>query len=102
MLAVSQTRVERPAYPVVDVHNHLGRAGSTRSILAQMDRAGVRTVVNLDGTSGASLETDLARFDRAHPGRFLTFAQIDFAGIDDAQWSARTAKQLEKAAKRAA
>ena len=44
----------------------------------------MRTVVNLDGGWGDRLDETLAALDRAHPDRFLTFAQINFAGIDDA------------------
>ena len=63
--------------------------------LAEMDAAGVRTVVNLDGGWGHRLNETLAALDEAHPGRFLTFALIDFDGIDDPGWTDREAKRLE-------
>ena len=56
-----------------------------------MDAAGVRTVVNLDGGWGDRLKESLEALDKAHPGRFLTYALIDFSGIDDPSWSDREA-----------
>lgn len=96
MLVVKETRVEKPAFPVIDAHNHLGGTRDVAACVAEMDAAGVRCVVNLDGGWGDRLRRELARFDEAYPGRFLTFALIDFRGIDDADWSERTAAQLEK------
>jgi predicted TIM-barrel fold metal-dependent hydrolase len=40
-----------------------------------MDRRGVRTMVNLTGGTGEGLSRTIAQFDRAHPGRFLTFTE---------------------------
>ena len=101
MMATKTTLVDRPKYPVVDVHNHLG-GGKDRLIpavvaryLAEMDAAGVQTVVNLDGNWDDRLKETIAALDEAHPGRFLTFALVDFGGIDDAGWSDREAKRLE-------
>lgn len=95
MLVVKSTRVEKPAAPVIDAHNHLYSAKDVGAVVKAMDVAGVRTVVNLDGGWGDELRQELRRFDQAHPGRFLTFALVSFKGIDDPRWSARTARQLE-------
>jgi predicted TIM-barrel fold metal-dependent hydrolase len=102
MLRVNVTQIAKPAFPVVDVHNHLG--GGKRILtpervahyLAEMDAAGVRTVVNLDGGWDDRLKETLAALDNAHPGRFLTYALIDFSGIDDAGWSEREAARLRR------
>jgi predicted TIM-barrel fold metal-dependent hydrolase len=102
MLVTKQTIVETPRYPVIDIHNHLGGGRQTltadrvKSYLSEMDAAGVRTVVNLDGGWGERLNETLDALDRAHPGRFATFALVNFDGIDDPDWSAREAKRLEE------
>ena len=102
MLKTRQSVVETPAYPVFDVHNHLGGGRDhltperVRHYLAEMDAAGVRTVVNLDGGWGPRLKQTLSALDEAHPGRFLTFALLDFRGIDDEDWGQREAKRLEE------
>ena len=102
MLVRTETKLDKARFPVVDVHNHLGggkdflTAQRVARYLEEMDAAGVRTVVNLDGGWGTQLQETLAALDQAHPGRFLTFAQINFQGIDDADWSAREARRLEE------
>src|SRR5262245_10595627 len=102
MMATKTTIVETPKYPVIDMHNHLG-GGKQRltpevvqKYLAEMTAAGVKTVVNLDGGWSNRLKETLAALDEAHPGRFLTFALVNFAGIDDPNWSEREARQLEE------
>jgi predicted TIM-barrel fold metal-dependent hydrolase len=102
MLKTKKSNIEMPAYPVIDIHNHLGGGKDhltperVQHYLAEMDAAGVRTVVNLDGGWGRRLEETLAALDEAHPGRFLTFALLDFSGIDDENWGRREAKRLEE------
>ncbi len=100
MLVTKVTDVARPAFPVIDVHNHLGGGKAfltperVRRYLEEMDAAGVRAAVNLDGGWGLRLKETLAALDEAHPGRFLTYALIDFSGIDEPGWSAREAARL--------
>lgn len=86
-LVAPRTRVGRTAVPSIDVHNHLGRwlsdsrgwmTPDVDALLALMDAHGVETVVNLDGRWGAELDANLERYDRAHPGRFVTFCQLDW------------------------
>jgi predicted TIM-barrel fold metal-dependent hydrolase len=102
MMVTKTTVVEKPLFPVIDVHNHLGSGKAqltperVRRYLTEMNEAGVRTVVNLDGGWGDRLTETLQALDRAHPGRFLTFAHINFDGIDDDDWSQREAKRLEE------
>jgi predicted TIM-barrel fold metal-dependent hydrolase len=84
MLHVAETAIERPRHPVIDIHTHLTssrRDGTMRvpmlpvDVLAAMDRRGVQTMVNLTGGTGEGLAKTVAQFDRAHPGRFLTFTE---------------------------
>src|SRR5438552_6607568 len=98
MMVTKTTIIEKPMFPVIDVHNHLGGGKQTltpervQRYLTELNEAGVRTVVNLDGGWGERLTETLAALDNAHPGRFLTFALINFDGIDDADWGDREAK----------
>jgi predicted TIM-barrel fold metal-dependent hydrolase len=102
MLVTKATRVDRPLFPAIDVHNHLGGGKQTLTpervakYLEEMNAAGVRTVVNLDGGWDQQLAETLAALDNAHPGRFLTFALINFEGIDDQGWSDRELRRLEQ------
>lgn len=101
MMVTKTTLVEKPLFPVIDIHNHLG-GGKQRlapervqKYLQEMNEAGVRLVVNLDGGWDDQLKETIAALDQAHPGRFLTFALINFDGIDDDSWSERETKRLE-------
>lgn len=100
MLITKTTKIVRPAFPVIDVHNHLGGGKATltpervKHYLAEMDATGVRTVVNLDGGWGERLQETLAALDNAYPGRFLTYALVDFSGVDETGWSDREVARL--------
>ena len=102
MLVAKATAVDHPMFPVIDDHNHLGTGkrfltpARVKHYLDEMDAAGVRTVVDLDGMFGDDLKETLAALDEAHPGRFLTFAQLNFDGLDDDDWSQREADRLEQ------
>lgn len=85
-----RTAVPQPAVPCIDVHNHLGRwlsadggwlVEDVPALLAVLDAHHVETVVNLDGRWGAELDANVARYDRAHPGRFVTFCHLDWAAL---------------------
>jgi predicted TIM-barrel fold metal-dependent hydrolase len=109
-LVVAETDVPVPAVPCVDAHNHLGRwltppgwtAPDVGALLALMDRRHVETVVNLDGMSGDELEANLERYDRAHPGRFVTYCQLDWSLLAADDGEARLAEQLRDSARRGA
>ena len=94
MLHVKQTRVERPRFPVIDMHTHLTWTAHVRNgvsvgeeitvfaqpedLLPVMDRKGIRTLVNLTGGTGAGLEQAIHTFDHAAPGRFVTLTEPSF------------------------
>jgi predicted TIM-barrel fold metal-dependent hydrolase len=102
-LRVAAHEVPRAAFPVVDAHNHLGRwltedwsAPDVGELLAVMDDCGVRTIVNLDGMWGDELRANLDRYDRAHPGRFATFCQLDWTTTSESGFGERLAAQLDR------
>jgi len=91
MLHVPESKVPRSRYPVIDVHTHLSfRSKSSNgvglgedlefladpaTVLPVMDRKNIRTMVNLTGSSGKGLVQAIARFEKPHPQRFLTFTE---------------------------
>ena len=99
-VVLERTTVERPRVPVIDCHEHLGRwltpgadwvaadlAGrraqewmtvDVGALIEALDLHTVEACVNLDGGWDAELEANLDRYDRPHPGRFLTFCQLDW------------------------
>ena len=102
MLKTKVTRVQLPKYPVFDVHNHLGGGARTLTkkrvdqYIREMNDAGVRTVVNLDGGWDTKLRETVDALDNAHPGRFLTFALIDFRGFEEDGWTKRETDRLRR------
>jgi predicted TIM-barrel fold metal-dependent hydrolase len=104
-LVVPQNPKTRAKFPFVDVHGHprnmLGE-GKLDQLIKEMDALNMRMMVNLDGRSGEQLKSTVARLAAKVPGRFAVFANIDFKGIDDPQWGARTAAQLEQDVKNGA
>ena len=59
-------------------------------MLATLEEAGVEAIVNLDGLWGEELERNLDRYDRAHPGRFVTFCHVDLRAIGRPGFDAET------------
>ncbi|MFE4663940.1 amidohydrolase family protein [Streptomyces sp. NPDC056716] len=86
-LSRRESRITRSAVPAIDAHNHLGRwlsetgdwmTPDVTALITLMNAHNVEAIVNLDGMWGDTLEENLDRYDRAHPGRFHTFCQLDW------------------------
>src|SRR2546423_467873 len=86
-LVTRATSVEHPRFPVIDAPNHLCPevcGGWDRrplaELLAALDAANVRVLVDLDGGWGeAILDRHLASFKQAAPERFRIFGGVDWA-----------------------
>jgi predicted TIM-barrel fold metal-dependent hydrolase len=91
-------------YPFIDIHNHQRRDMSPSDVdklVSDMDRIGLQVMVNLSGGSGENLQQGVASFGRA-PKRFVSFANVDFRRIDEPNFGANAAKQLEEDVKHGA
>ena len=97
-LVVKETQVLRPKFPVIDIHNHLGRLENTRKYLEEMDLAGVWKCVSLDGRSRGDQYKEHLKVSRSvSRDRFLVFFRPDFSRIDEPDFGVREAKKLEEA-----
>lgn len=103
--------VTRARFPAIDAHSHLGRwlspthewvVADVPALLAMMEDKNLTGIVNLDGMWGDELEANLDRYDRAQPGRFVTFAHVDWALATQPDVGARLAHQLEDSVRRGA
>jgi predicted TIM-barrel fold metal-dependent hydrolase len=110
-LTAAVTRVDRPAFAAIDIHNHLGRwlsadggwmIDDVAGFVASLDALGVETVVNLDGMWGDELSENLDRYDHAHPGRFATFCQLDWDALGQADGADILEASLRDSASRGA
>ncbi|MEO8778687.1 MAG: amidohydrolase family protein [Rhodanobacter sp.] len=115
MLHVPKTRIERPRFPVIDMHVHLSWSSQVRNgvsvgedmtlfatpedLLPVMDRKGIQTLVNLTGGIGAGLEKVVRHFDRAAPGRFITLTEPSWEYFPEADFGQRQAEAIEHASR---
>lgn len=113
MLRVSTTVVERARFPVIDIHTHLAFAvrsekgvplseernflATPEELLEVMDRKNIRTMVNLTGGVGTGLAKCVEKFDKAHPGRFLTFTEPWWSRSHQSDYPKFQAAELERA-----
>ena len=99
-LVVPENFVTSARFPFVDIHGHQRGArmspGEVDQLVREMDELNMAVMVNLSGGSGASLVEGLENMNRDHPGRFVFFANIDFAGVGQPGWGERAAAQLEE------
>jgi predicted TIM-barrel fold metal-dependent hydrolase len=114
MLHAHQTKVERAAYPVIDIHTHITFAGglegpgkirfaaSAEECLAVMDRKNIRTMVNLTGGYGANLQQALDKLQTAHPGRFIVFTEPAWSKAAEPDYPRQQADLIEDAHRRGA
>src|SRR6266545_112470 len=107
MLRAPRHHVDRARFPAIDAHNHLGRWLSENGewairevdeLIATVAACNVVGVVNLDGRWGDELEANLDRYDRAHPGRFATFCQLDWGEAARPGFARRLVASLHRSA----
>jgi hypothetical protein len=102
-LVTRTTRIDRPRFPAIDAHNHLGAdfgGGWDQKPLSELldllDEAGIVKYIDLDGGWGEErLNAHLDHFKQPAPERFQVFG-----GVDWAQWSECGAAFPEWAASR--
>ena len=101
----------RAAFPAIDAHTHPGRwlsgwvgrdgewlVDDVAEWLDAMAGFNVHGFVNLDGRWGDELAENLERFDHAFPGRFATFAHLDWSLLAEPSGPDRLIAQLRTAA----
>ncbi len=113
MLQVHETRVERAKFPVIDFHTHISVSaksekgvalspdrhylGTPQELLAVMDRKNIAMMVNLTGGYDKGLADAVAKYDRAYPGRFLTFTEPSYARLQEPNYPQLQATAIEQA-----
>lgn len=99
-LVVKETVILKPKFPVIDIHNHLGRLENTKKYLEEMDKAGVWMTVSLDGGSAKDFYKEhLEASRKVSKDRFLVFFRPDFSKIDEPNFGVKEAQKLEGAVK---
>ncbi len=86
-LVTKTTLVNQPKFQVIDAHNHLGEPFGggwdkkpLNELIEQLDLAGVRAYVDLDGGWGEEiLNAHLDYFKQSAPERFQVFGGVDWS-----------------------
>ena len=118
MLQVKETHVARARFPVIDIHTHITVSagskngvdlaperqylGSPQELLEVMDRKNIRSMVNLTGGFDQGLTDTVARYDRAHSGRFYTFTEPSYPLFLKPDYPQLQAEAIEQAHKNGA
>jgi predicted TIM-barrel fold metal-dependent hydrolase len=98
-LVVPEHRPTRASFPFIDIHAHLRNGADeaqSASYVADMDAMNMAIAVNLSGRSGAELKEGINNLAERHPGRIVLFANVDFDGMDEPDWTARTVARFEE------
>src|SRR5262245_48576279 len=96
-LVTRQTLIDKPKFPVVDIHCHWTLERDPHALLAAMDDLRETRDINLSGGYGEQLKQMLTKFTAAAPDRLLIFANIDFKRIDEPDFGSHMAADLEQA-----
>jgi predicted TIM-barrel fold metal-dependent hydrolase len=97
-LVVPSHQLMRARFPFIDVHSHHRNLSPARvdSLIAAMDAMNMAVMVNLSGSTGDRLVQIIKEMKERYPDRFVVFANLSFDGIDDPDWGANAAAQLER------
>ena len=88
-------RRPQPSRPLAQRRRRLG-GGRRRSPAGRHGAVDLRAIVNLDGRWGDELEANLERYDRRHPGRFVTFCHLDWRETAAPGFGERLAQSLRR------
>jgi predicted TIM-barrel fold metal-dependent hydrolase len=113
MLQVHESHIGRAKYPVIDFHTHISVSaksdngvsispdrqylGTPTELLAVMDRKNIQTMVNLTGGYEKGLAEAVTKYDRAHPGRFITFTEPSYSHFKESNYPQLQAQAIEQA-----
>ena len=97
-LVVKETKIMKPKFPVIDIHNHLGNLDRMQDYFDEMNKAGVWMCVSLDGRSKDGFYKKHLEVSRKIAGdRILVFFAPDFSRIDEPDFGRKEAARLEDA-----
>ena len=98
LMKLPRTPISRARFPAVDFHLHGGQlrtAEDYQKMIKIMDETGLGVICNMDGGFGATFDQNM-KVGAPFRDRVIHFARLDFAGINEPGWPARTAAELER------
>ena len=100
-LVVEETKIVKARFPAIDIHFHGGflrTAADYRKLTRIMDQVGIAMLVNLDGGFGERFDQYI-KVGEPYRHRIITFARLDWTGVNEPGWAEKTEKELERKAK---
>ena len=113
MLEVHESYIERSKFRLVDFHTHISFSkkaekgielspdrqylGTPQELLPVMDRKNIQSMVNLTGGYDHGLVDAVAKYDRAHPGRFFTFTEPSYERFQEPNYPKLQEQAIEQA-----
>jgi predicted TIM-barrel fold metal-dependent hydrolase len=103
-LIVPKNEIKKAKFPFIDIHSHQYKMDEKdlSGLITAMDTLNEGIMVNLSGGSGESLKRAVENIRNNYPGRFVVFANVDFEGASDREWTQRAVAQLEEDVKNGA
>jgi predicted TIM-barrel fold metal-dependent hydrolase len=97
-LVVPGEPILKAKFPFIDIHGHQYRMPEQdlTPVVAAMDTLNLAIMINLSGRSGEQLQKSVNNIADHYPNRFVVFANIDFEGVGNPNWTETAVEQLEK------
>jgi predicted TIM-barrel fold metal-dependent hydrolase len=98
LMKLPRTPITRAQFPAIDFHVHaraLRTAEDYQKMVKIMDETGLGVLCNMDGGFGPAFDETM-KVGAPFRDRIIQFARLDFAGINEPGWSAKTAAELER------
>ena len=102
--AATEPETWRSEHRIIDLHMHIdGTEERLARAVRIMDAAGLGIGVNLSGGTVTHAPGEMSEFervkamaDRLHPGRFVHYMNLDYAGWNEPDFAERAARQIEE------
>jgi predicted TIM-barrel fold metal-dependent hydrolase len=105
-LVVPVTDIPKARYPVIDVHIHIGRSGTSLSggdtaeslaaWMKVMDAVGVEKLIVLTEATGTEFDRLAQLYRKVSPDRFQLWCGLDTRDIENPDYPQRAAAELER------
>ena len=98
LMKLPRTPITRAKFPAIDFHVHareLKTAEDYQKMIKIMDETGLGVLCNMDGGFGPTFDQNM-KVGAPFRDRVIQFARLDFTGINEPGWPAKTAAELER------
>ena len=97
-LVVPGKKIIKAKYPFIDIHGHQYRMANQdlEPVINAMDTLNMGIMVNLSGRSGKDLIKSVKNIKDHYPNRFVVFANVDFEGVGNKNWTENAVQQLRE------